>query len=484
MLAAAVGAIGVGDARAARRVDLRCRDRIAQNLLGEAEAGLRHIDTCHQTPRRSGAQAACNDLTNVPAFTRAQARAQGIIIALCPAKSPVLQNYPIQASDVATVVSPSIRKRLEDSANGLEALPSLATDRRVARAQRRCVDAIGSARTAVVDRVVHDAIRCQEKLDRTATVLGSISSGCLVDAPSRTVARATHRVMRGCGTLRGADVGSCDPLPGCVLTSAVATAHALARDIFGALPNERGLLCGNGVIDVGEQCDDGNENDHDACTNKCLKASCGDGITETGVEECDDGNNNETDACTPHCKKARCGDGIVETGVEECDDGNDVPGDGCTDCHFDEVACPPAGLLDMVLTLVPSKDGSTAQNVAGMKLQATYPTSVSIPGSGPLPVGDPSDPATRVVLLSDAFYNGLVVFNDTDAALQTTLALSAPLQLQESVPLERARFDCTPATKFTPTDFVCTILQEADALGAKIEQSAFPACQVQVMPGG
>lgn len=37
-------------------------------------------------------------------------------------------------------------------------------------------------------------------------------------------------------------------------------------------------LCGNGIEDFGEQCDDGNANDDDACTNACKRAVCGDGI--------------------------------------------------------------------------------------------------------------------------------------------------------------------------------------------------------------
>jgi cysteine-rich repeat protein len=57
--------------------------------------------------------------------------------------------------------------------------------------------------------------------------------------------------------------------------------------------------CGNGTIDnATEQCDDGNTNDNDACTNDCKTAFCGDGIVRTGVEECDDGNTNDLDSCT------------------------------------------------------------------------------------------------------------------------------------------------------------------------------------------
>ena len=65
---------------------------------------------------------------------------------------------------------------------------------------------------------------------------------------------------------------------------------------------------------------------------------CGDGIVE-GTEECDDGNLIPYDGCSqtctiePHCLggtcTAVCGDGIVEE-TEECDDGNTAAGDGCS----------------------------------------------------------------------------------------------------------------------------------------------------------
>jgi cysteine-rich repeat protein len=89
-------------------------------------------------------------------------------------------------------------------------------------------------------------------------------------------------------------------------------------------------FCGDGVVDEGEECDDGNDIDTDDCTNACTIAVCGDGIVHEGVEECDDGNDIDTDDCTNACTIAVCGDGIVHEGVEECDDGNDIDTDDCT----------------------------------------------------------------------------------------------------------------------------------------------------------
>jgi len=90
--------------------------------------------------------------------------------------------------------------------------------------------------------------------------------------------------------------------------------------------------CGNGVVDVGEQCDDANQNDSDDCRNDCTRAPppgsvCGNGILETG-EQCDDGNQVDNDSCHNDCSPAVCGNGIVEAD-EQCDDGNHDNDDGC-----------------------------------------------------------------------------------------------------------------------------------------------------------
>jgi len=90
--------------------------------------------------------------------------------------------------------------------------------------------------------------------------------------------------------------------------------------------------CGDGVIQPGETCDDGNQSNEDTCLATCVPASCGDGYVQAGVEGCDDGNNNDNDACLNSCKLASCGDGIVFAGSEQCDDGNDDNTDDCAAC--------------------------------------------------------------------------------------------------------------------------------------------------------
>lgn len=60
-------------------------------------------------------------------------------------------------------------------------------------------------------------------------------------------------------------------------------------------------LCGNGSQDRGEECDDGNTNNNDMCTNQCKSARCMDGIVNYVLEQCDDGNETDNDWCDNQC---------------------------------------------------------------------------------------------------------------------------------------------------------------------------------------
>ena len=87
-------------------------------------------------------------------------------------------------------------------------------------------------------------------------------------------------------------------------------------------------FCGDGIINNGEQCDDANNVDGDACSNQCITNFCGDGVVNNG-EACDDGNNDDFDTCNNQCVANFCGDGITNNG-EQCDDGNNVDNDACS----------------------------------------------------------------------------------------------------------------------------------------------------------
>ncbi len=90
-----------------------------------------------------------------------------------------------------------------------------------------------------------------------------------------------------------------------------------------------GPTCGDGILDSGEECDEGNANGQGGdCTSECTLNFCGDGYVGP-FESCDDGG--KTENCNEFCQFPSCGDGVLDF-FEECDEGfnNGQPGSGCT----------------------------------------------------------------------------------------------------------------------------------------------------------
>jgi len=138
---------------------------------------------------------------------------------------------------------------------------------------------------------------------------------------------------------------------------------------------DNGPVCGNGAIEPGEQCDDGNARPFDGCSALCRlepdakcdvpgqacvsTVVCGDGKI-VPPERCDDGNQVNGDGCSVGCEVEegyacgssgctpvvtfKCGDGAVNNG-EQCDDGGNADADGCsaTCKHEDGYTCPTPG---------------------------------------------------------------------------------------------------------------------------------------------
>gem|GEM_PF-2035827 len=86
----------------------------------------------------------------------------------------------------------------------------------------------------------------------------------------------------------------------------------------------------------GDDTDGGDTDGDDTATSgEPPSPVCGDGVIE-GDEACDDGDDNGSyDHCAADCSGAGpyCGDGNTDAGVEQCDDGDAINGNGCnTDC--------------------------------------------------------------------------------------------------------------------------------------------------------
>ncbi len=106
-------------------------------------------------------------------------------------------------------------------------------------------------------------------------------------------------------------------------------------------------ICGNSVLDINEKCDDGAT--PGGCNPDCQGGTgCGDGAIDrdgsgNALEECDDGNVDNQDDCTNLCNLNTCGDGIVQTSgarVEDCDPSVNF-GETAT-CNLDCSTCDAA----------------------------------------------------------------------------------------------------------------------------------------------
>lgn len=145
-----------------------------------------------------------------------------------------------------------------------------------------------------------------------AVIAAAASPACFSDGGLHSVTAATTdtSTTTDATTSTGAATITTGTTTGATTGAATSTTAVLTT---GAAPG-----CGDGVVDpMTEQCDDGNQDDGDACLAGCVAASCGDGLVWSGVEECDDGAANHPTlpgVCRPTCKNPACGDGGIYVG--------------------------------------------------------------------------------------------------------------------------------------------------------------------------
>lgn len=77
--------------------------------------------------------------------------------------------------------------------------------------------------------------------------------------------------------------------------------------------------CGNGEVEAGEECDDGNTDNDDGCSSTCKDEFCGDNVVQAG-EDCDDGNTTEFDQCPSDCQMGGEGGSGGGGGIPSCGD--------------------------------------------------------------------------------------------------------------------------------------------------------------------
>lgn len=178
---------------------------------------------------------------------------------------------------------------------------------------RAIVGALGAQTFDLFGTMTCDAISVTFE---AVNLTGQVTGDCMGGTWSRDPLSGTWggcRVLCVCGdgvlqTFESCDDGNTSAGDGCSDTCAVEPGWSCVGEPSVCTP----FVCGNGVIQPGEACDDGNTAGGDGCSTICL--------IETGWI-C----SGQPSVCTPIV----CGNGVVEPG-EGCDDGNTTGGDGCS----------------------------------------------------------------------------------------------------------------------------------------------------------
>ncbi len=232
---------------------------------------------------------------------------------------------------------------------------------------------------------------------------------------------------------------------GCTRMRGTVRARGLARTPYTAIAS----VCGDGRIDP-EQREGCEPPDRSTCRPQCrrvLGPRCGDGSLDTG-EDCDDGNATDGDGCSATCT---CADGRF-AGTWEAIQQRVLARHDCANagCHGQagagglDLRTPVAyrNLVDVPATAVPSlhrvQPGDRSRSFLWQKLaKATLPDEYgTVPGAGMpnggAPLSDAELEAVRLWIQAGAPETGAV--QDTDRLLATCLPPPAPLKIVPLAP--------------------------------------------------
>lgn len=318
-----------------------------------------------------------------PADKRAKAinKAAGKAMQVCQSVTPPFGvTTPIETAMVNTALR---QIELVHSAFGSDLDSALLTNGTDATCQAR----IGTALMKCEDRRIREFVKCKKTAMKRGVAVdaASLESACLgsLGDPQPDPAQ---RIGVDCGVKIAQSLGlNCTSSPlanafaacngttqnevtdclrresACHLCLLINEVDGLSRDCDlmddgNASNGSCGNECGDGVVQSGEQCDDGDTDDNDGCAVNCsieggwfctgepsvCTLLCGNGSLDPG-ETCDDGDQTSGDGCSNACTVENgysctgepsvcvpdCGNGTLQAG-EACDDGDTSSGDGCS----------------------------------------------------------------------------------------------------------------------------------------------------------
>ncbi len=353
---AILAATGVTLALAAPRVAMAspatCRLAIAQSLSRLVKVGYKNSASCQSKKDKAPGAAAgpCRVVTPTPSpdfdpkgrYTSTKSKLGGLVNPACTGQAAVLANY--DGSDPVTTVSGVIG----DTVGG-NTLLVLGNNNLGGNKQKAlCVETIAKEQGRILKRLLKNSIKCQTALDLDNNPFGALDATC-VDNGSTAAGLAHTAIADACGSLTAGDVGTCSPLPDCVINNTVLAGQNLARAFYQSITPPP-PVCGNGVTEGNEQCDDGANNGTpgDTCDADChsVAETCGPG-TPAGGTVLSNHRYVKVALSIPGGKKLAG----VRVGFDYPQLEASIPGTGTTDVVHGAVTllqpAPPSGFLDL-----------------------------------------------------------------------------------------------------------------------------------------
>lgn len=223
----------------------KCSGAIGAEVRALGKFAAQGQDKCHSLANKVAVGSGfCNEVTGLPFTVLDGGKFE-------KAKQKSLQKLhgangkcPSPAADTALDALPG-----GTLANKIDSIEALLTERAETllgdanlngdSAKIKCFKAISATRRAVADKMMVTALKCQKKKAPGS----ALDSTCLSDASLASFVAARKTALQvACTGLTGADVGSCDPLPDCVVEAAVAEGKVLATHAYS------GENCTNGVV--------------------------------------------------------------------------------------------------------------------------------------------------------------------------------------------------------------------------------------------
>lgn len=225
----ALMAMGAAAGSAHAQATADCDAVIAKQLRKLTKTGQKNQDKCHKLANKIcvGSEGVCNDPDSVAfqivdktKYELTKGKGLASIGEKCTPAN--LGQYPDDnVANMTEFIDDLIANRADLVLGG----ENLACD----EAAVTCFSTISKQRAAIADKMLNAALKCQAEQTPGMALASACRDSSVIQS---AIDKGALKITEDCTGLTGSDVGSCDPLPGCVTSAAVAEGQMAASRAF------------------------------------------------------------------------------------------------------------------------------------------------------------------------------------------------------------------------------------------------------------